>query len=72
MPKLIYDGLTKDEIIALPTLHEDKFDEYKREDRENGERTRVTVSKMEVMPDGTPQITVERWVDDEWELIGFY
>ncbi len=69
---MIYDGLTKSEILKLPTLHELEFDEVKLEDRDNDELTRVTVSKLEVMPDGTPQITIEHLVEDKWELIGFY
>lgn len=64
-----YDGLTKEEIIELPTIHEDQFDDLKREDADNNERVRVWVSRYEFTSDGLPQVTVERLnSEDEWDV----
>lgn len=71
-----YDGLTKQEILLLPTIHEGQFDDLKREDLEddNGEtvRVRVWVSRCETTPDGLPQVTVEKLTEDGWEVEEFF
>lgn len=68
----IYEGLTKQEIIDLPTLSSSQFDDLKREDVADEEHIRVWVSHCEFMPDGSPQVTVERLVKGDWETEGFY
>jgi hypothetical protein len=71
-----YDGLTKQEILDLPTIHEGHFDDLKREDADliEGEetRTRVWVSRMEATPDGLPQVTVEQLTEAGWGVVEFF
>lgn len=67
-----YDGLTKQEILDLPTIYEGPFDDLKREDLDNDVRVRVWVSRMEFMPDGLQQVTIEKINHDDWEVEEFF
>lgn len=68
----IYEGLTREDIFDLPTLMSIQFDDLKREDVHDEDHVRVWVSRVEFMPDGKPQITIEKLIDGEWEVEGFY
>ena len=74
--KEFYNGLTKEEIIDLPTIHGGPFDDLKCEDvvdsDEGSSHVRVWVSRIEVMPDGSSQCMVEKFVDGEWEVVEFF
>lgn len=72
MEPIKYDGLTKTEIIELPTLLATEYDLLKREDYDNEDRIRVWVSIFEVLPDGSPQVTVERLFEGEWEVVEIF
>lgn len=68
----IYDGLTKEEVLELPTIHTSQFDDLKREDVSINEHVRVWVSRCEESPDGLPLVTIEKLDNGIWEVDSFY
>lgn len=52
----------KEEILAMPILHSSQYDDLKFEDGS----TRIWVSRIEEMRDGSPQVTVEKLVEGSW------
>ena len=53
---------TKKEVLNMRTLVAEGFDKLKYEDNE----MRIWVSDVEVMRDGSPQVTVELLADGVW------